>query len=197
MSTYKTLSNASLVERALDDDAWAHEALYRKHVSVLLRLAARLLGNTHEAEDVVQEAFLEAFDTLSSLREPDRVRAWLIKITVHRVHRRFRRRRLARLFRRESACANVRALQVSSDLCPEQRAELHRLDDVLRSLPDAQRICWMLRCVEGHSLQEVAEASGCSLATAKRRIAKAQDVVAQHVATDVRGSIGDDESRSP
>jgi RNA polymerase sigma-70 factor (ECF subfamily) len=58
---------------------------------------------------------------------------------------------------------------------PDTRETLRRLDGVLATLPAAQRVAWMLRNVEGQSLPEVASACACSLATAKRRIAAADE----------------------
>jgi RNA polymerase sigma-70 factor (ECF subfamily) len=64
------------------------------------------------------------------------------------------------------------------------RAELALLDRMLARLPTKERMAWMLRYVEGCELPEVARMCGCSLATAKRRIAAAHERVAAHV--DVR-----------
>ena len=68
------------------------------------------------------------------------------------------------------------------DLPADQRTDLALLDKVLAGLRTPIRIAWMLRRVEGLELTEVAEMAGCSLATAKRRIADADAVVRQHVA---------------
>ena len=63
----------------------------------------------------------------------------------------------------------------------EQHLELRLLAQMLASLPARERMAWSLRFVEGCSLDEVARYCDCSLATAKRRIASAQRVVARHV----------------
>jgi RNA polymerase sigma-70 factor (ECF subfamily) len=60
---------------------------------------------------------------------------------------------------------------------PETRAELRLVSDALATLPTNARIAWTLHRVEGLTLDEVARACGCSLATAKRRIAVADDRV--------------------
>jgi RNA polymerase sigma-70 factor (ECF subfamily) len=63
----------------------------------------------------------------------------------------------------------------------DQRAELALVDRVLGTVSANIRIAWMLRMVEGLELAEVASACGCSLATAKRRIAAADAVVREHI----------------
>jgi RNA polymerase sigma-70 factor, ECF subfamily len=64
----------------------------------------------------------------------------------------------------------------------DQRAELALVDRLLRGMKPALRLAWMLRRVEGLELDEVALLCGCSLATAKRRIAEADAIVDRHVA---------------
>src|SRR5262245_36370371 len=85
------LDDAALVRRACDGDRRAEETLYHRHVSYILSMVTRLLGDRAEAEDVVQETFAIALDRLRSLRDPDAVRGWFAQIAVHMVKRRLRR----------------------------------------------------------------------------------------------------------
>jgi RNA polymerase sigma-70 factor (ECF subfamily) len=78
----------------------------------------------------------------------------------------------------------------SADATSEERAELALLDRALAALDAPDRVAWMLRCVEGLSIDEVAEACSCSPATAKRRVARARDVVVAHLG--IGGGGGDD-----
>ena len=167
-------SDAELVQRARAGDAWAEEAVYRRYAARILTLSKRLLGDGAEAEDVTQETFVTAFAAWKKLRDPDRLRQWLIQIAVSRVHRRFRRRRLlsALGFRDAGSDASLDALARPD--CPQElRAELALIGRALERLSAGERIAWTLRHVEGMSLEEIAHESGCSLATAKRRIARA------------------------
>lgn len=176
-------TDAELVARFRGGDEWAKEALYRRYFQSVWGLVLRLLGNRHDAEDVVQDTFVLALQDIHLLREPERFGPWLVRIAVHQVHRRFRRRRLYRALGIttgvEDAALDVLALQ---DASPEVRAELAKIARVLAELPAPQRIAWMLRYVEGCSLEETAERTACSLATAKRRIAAASVRVMEHVA---------------
>jgi RNA polymerase sigma-70 factor (ECF subfamily) len=176
-------SDADLVARALDGDRWGREMLYRRHASWLLAMTTRLLANRSEAEEVVQDTFVTAFEQLPALREPPAFRAWLGQIAISLVRRRIRRRRLARLcgLDRGADDATLEAL-AAPGLGPDQVTELAIVDRVLGGLPAALRIAWGLRHVEGLELTEVAALCGCSLATTKRRIAAAEALVKQHVA---------------
>lgn len=178
-------SDGELVLRARAGDRWASDALVRRHFVAVAGTVARLLGDPQEAEDVVQDTFTGALAELDALRDPEALRPWLLRMAVHRVHRRFRRRRLLRLLGIGSEPEGGLADLASNDASPEQRAELVLLDRALARLAPAERIAWNLRCVAGMQLDAVAEACNCSLATAKRRIAAADERVRQHVALDV------------
>jgi RNA polymerase sigma-70 factor (ECF subfamily) len=172
--------DVELVRRARAGDAWAHEALYRRHVQRVARVAQRLLRDAAEVDDIVQETFLIAFEHIADLAEPAAVRGWLTRIAISRVHRRFRWRRWTRPWSNVELAASFEA-QVSHDVSPDRRAELALLDRALSRVKLEVRIAWVLRRVLGDSLDEVADACSCSLATAKRRISAADAIVAQHV----------------
>lgn len=175
-------SDEALVRRLCDGDPWAREALYRKHFRAVFVTALRLLASRAEAEDVAQDAFLAAFRDVGAIRDPSAIGAWLLKITVRQVHRRLRRRRLLRALGMDHGIEDgALELLAAEDSGPELRVELGRLDRILGELPSAPRVAWMLRRVNGHSLEEVAAACECSLATAKRRIRAADDRVREHL----------------
>lgn len=127
---------------------------------------------------MVQESFVTAFAKLETLREPDRFRSWIVAIAVRYVRKRRRRERF------------LRALGFHGDELPldalaavgtpvEARAELRVLDAALATLPEGHRFAWILRHVEEEPLEAVAEASECSLATAKRWVAAADLVLSR------------------
>lgn len=176
------LATSDLVSRALSGDRWAEELLYRRHASALLGVCTRLLRHRDEAEDVTQDAFIDAFEQLETLRDASQFGGWLTGIAVHKAHRRLRRRKLLRALglwdaRREESLERCLAPGVSAD----HYADVVCLDSALRKLSDVQRVAWQLRYVEGFQLDEVARHSGCSLATIKRRIAQADAFVRKYV----------------
>lgn len=175
-------SDAVLVERALAGDRTAEEAIYLRHAAYVTGLCARLLRVPAEVPDLVQDTFADVFEQLRDLRDRTRLRHWITGIAVHKAHRRFRRRRLAALFGAAlDAGIEAGSMIPRPDLSPEQVAELARLDRVLGTVADADRAAWLLRHGEGHSLFETAELCGCSLATVKRRIGRADRAVRAHV----------------
>ena len=175
-------SDEDLVALTLSGHRGAARALYERHVDRVLLRATRLLKSRFEAQDVAQDAFLEAYRDLSQLREPARFGAWLDRIAAHQVHRRFRKRRVLELLGlRAILGTNQRRAQEPDELTLDQLAapgadpsigvQLKQLDDLLRAASANERMAWMLRRIDALSLNEVAEQCRCSLATAKRRIA--------------------------
>ena len=185
-------SDAELAERLQRDDPWAKEALYRKYVQSIWGLALRLTGNRADAEDVVQDAFAMALRDAKQVRDPSALRAWLVSVTVHQAHRRFRRRRMLRAlgFDHGNDTALLEAA-ASNGVSSEVMAELALLNHTLDQLAAKERMAWTLRFVEGYSLAEVAEYCRCSLATAKRRITAAQRRVSDHVDIGGTSEVGD------
>lgn len=177
-----TETDGELVQRARRGDRWAEEALYHRYVRPVTRVVMRLLARSTEAEDVVQDAFVNALGDLGKLRDDDAFGSWLLRIAVHQVHRRYRRRRLLRVLGLDRGEDDATlGDQVDFQAGPEVRAGLAEIDRLLATLPSRSRIAWMLRHVEGHELLDVARACDCSLATAKRLVGRAQTVISAHV----------------
>jgi RNA polymerase sigma-70 factor (ECF subfamily) len=146
-------------------------ALFERFAPYVARIALRLIGREAEVDDLVQEVFLAAFRQRHQVREPAAFRGWLATVTVRKARRHLQRRRWKSLVGIDTAgyAPELRDTGVS----PEQKALLARVYEALDRLPVDHRLAWTLRHVEGERLERVAERCGCSLATAKRRIASA------------------------
>jgi len=177
--------DGELVARALEGDAWAEEALYRRHVRRVTDTATRVLGRTAEAEDVVQDTFLKAFSKLHTLRDAALFERWLIRIAMNKVRGRLRKRKLLRTLGLDRTVDDATLERFAAPATPpDVRAELARIDAVLQELAPSHRMAWMLREVEGWSLPDTAAACDCSLATVKRWIGKAKARIDEHLAED-------------
>ena len=176
------VGDAELVERARRGDRSAEDAIFRRHVETVAGLALHLLRHRADMEDVVQDTFVLALEKLAKLRDGGALRPWLMQIAVSLVRRRLRRRQLLRFVGLSPGEADAPLDALASEaLDPEACAELAGLDRALAELPAEARIAWMLRHVEGEAMEDVAFACGCSLSTAKRRIAAADARVRLHV----------------
>lgn len=171
-------SDDELIDRLARGDQWAKDALYRRYVQVVWNTALHMVGNRADAQDIVQDTFIEALRDVSALRDVTALRPWLLRISVHQAHRRFRRRKLLRRLGLDRGLDDAPLhLLLHPGASPESRSELRSIDRALAAASDAERFAWILRHVDGYGLEEVAQACDCSLATAKRRISRCQALV--------------------
>lgn len=147
------------------------ESLFKRYAPYVAAVAHRLLGRDADVDDTVQEVFLAAVRGLRSIRDPAAVKGWLARIAVRVARRRLRKRRMRTFLGIDDPIVYDSVADAGAS--PEDRALLARVYRVLDGLPANARIAWSLRYVEGEPLENVAQLSGCSLATAKRRIASA------------------------
>jgi RNA polymerase sigma-70 factor (ECF subfamily) len=173
--------DATLVEALVAGDDRSKEVLYRRYVHYIAGMCTRLTRSTEAAEDITQDAFVLAFTKANTLRDAKAFRGWLATIAVREVRRYMMRERVRGfLGLRGGADAPLEDLG-RDDLSAEARSDLAALDALLQTLPASERLAWMLRYVEDEPLEIVASACGCSLATAKRRIAAADAIIRQRV----------------
>ena len=175
-------SNETLVLRTLEGDRWAADALYRRHGRDVYRVATLLLGRSAEVDDVVQDAFVKAFGSLSTLRDRSAFGGWVVRIAAHMARSRLRRRGLMRRLGLDRGEEDQSFEDLAAPaLGVEERAELTRIGEVMRSCSADVRVAWTLRRVEGWPLAEIAEAVGASLATVKRRVDAGDEKLRAHV----------------
>ncbi len=155
------------------------EAVFRRYSPYVARVALRLMGNDAEVDDLVQDVFLEAHRGLEQLREPAALRGWLSRICVRRATRRLRRRRLLAFLSFELVVE--RDLPVARDASPEQRLEVLRVYRCLDRMAADERVAWVLRHVEGESLEDLVLLCGCSKSTVQRRLRAAQARILEDV----------------
>ena len=159
--------------------------LYADYAKLVAWFASRLLTRPEEVEDVVHEVFLIAAENLPGLTEAPKIRGWLKTVTLRRVGRRLRWARMrARLGMAPGSSEMAEKLVADPGASPEDRAALRELLLVLSELPVELRIAWTLRYMHQEPLEAVAELVGCSLATAKRRIAAAQQRIQRELGDD-------------
>ncbi|MDX2024083.1 MAG: RNA polymerase sigma factor [Deltaproteobacteria bacterium] len=153
---------------------------FRQYGRYVATIAFRIMGRRDELEDLVQDVFLEVHRTLPTLRSAEALRGWLATITVRTARHRLRRRRLKSFF------GLTETLDEHDLADPNASAEtgalLAPVFAALDTLPVPVRIAWVLRHLEGHPLERVAQLSGCSLAAVKRRLVKANAVMDEVVA---------------
>jgi RNA polymerase sigma-70 factor (ECF subfamily) len=171
------LDDATLVGRAKDGDVRAYEQLVLRYQGPMFRLAVKMLAHRGDAEDVVQEVFLNAWRKLGQLGEDAAFVGWLYRATTNRCLNTIRARK-------PQADVDLdTAESPRADLQPERAAQvsgqLSALNAALAQLTPEQRACWLLREVHGRSYEEIGEAVGANATAVRGRIARARAQLAE------------------
>lgn len=155
------------------------EEVYRRYGRYVAAIILRLEGRQAEVEDLVQDVFLEATRGIARLQQPEAVRGWLATIAVRVVRRHLRRRRLRAFLGRDSGADYTDLVDPSAS--PMDRLLLNAVYRVLDELPADDRIAFCMHVIEGETLDGVARVCGCSCATAKRRVTRAQQAIEERM----------------
>lgn len=173
---------AVLVDRARGGDLAAFSELVRRYERRVYRTARHIVQNDEDAEDVLQEAMLKAFEHLDSFQGNSKFYTWLVRIAVNESLMKLRKRKSDRTVSLDESIETdeepiVREIAVWDDN-PEQRysqAELREiLDRAIESLKPIFRTVFILRDVEELSTEETAEVLGLSIAAVKSRLLRAR-----------------------
>jgi RNA polymerase sigma-70 factor (ECF subfamily) len=155
----------------------AFEEVFRRYAPYVGAVVLQLIGRPGDVDDVVQDVFIQAHRGLSKLRDPSAVRPWLRRIAVRRARRWLRTRWVRRWFGESDVDAQVDLTDASAT--PEERAQIAHVYRMLERMPRDERIVWVLRIVEGETLESVAELLGCSVSTVQRRLRAAQAIMGE------------------
>jgi RNA polymerase sigma-70 factor (ECF subfamily) len=151
--------------------------VFRRYAPYVGAIVLQLIRRPGDVDDVVQDVFIQAHRALPKLRDPEAVRPWLRRIAVRRSRRWLRKRWVRRWFGESDV--DVQAELVDASASPEERAQIAHIYRVLDRMPRDESIVWVLRLVEGETLESIAELLGCSVSTVQRRLRAAQALMGE------------------
>jgi RNA polymerase sigma-70 factor (ECF subfamily) len=189
--------DAELVRFARDGSAAAFRAIMERHNRRLFRAVRSVLKDEAEAEDALQDAYLQAFTNLDGFRGEAELSTWLMRIALNEAFGRLRRgRRASALNDQIEAGMGVIVdfpFQRTAAADPERLAagsEIRRLlESAIDELPDAFRTVFVLRCVEQLSVEETAAALGVPEETVKTRLHRARGRLQATIHRQLAGSL--------
>jgi RNA polymerase sigma-70 factor (ECF subfamily) len=172
-------TDGALVEAARAGNRSARETLFKRHMSRVRGISQRVLAGQEGADDVAQDAWVEAIAHLGGLTHPQAFASWMAAIVVRRALKHLRHRQvLLRLGLQSSAGTDFETM-ASATAPAGVVLELSAACAALDGLPEQERTVLLLRRVEGLQLAEISSRMNLSLATVKRRLAAAE----QHLST--------------
>jgi RNA polymerase sigma-70 factor (ECF subfamily) len=173
--------DAIAVERTLAGDRDAFRVLVERHSPNVFRLAYRMTGNQHDAEEVVQEAFLRAYQKLSQFAARANFGTWVYRIAANYAIDRMRQRKSEDANREPAPRASEDGVEIDamsfvpdSAPNPERLAQSEQLAEhmrrALQQLTPAERTAFVMRHWGGSGIEEIAEALKSSSSAAKNTI---------------------------
>ncbi|HXN22150.1 MAG TPA: sigma-70 family RNA polymerase sigma factor [Candidatus Dormibacteraeota bacterium] len=173
------LSEAEAIRLAQQGDAKAFEFLYRLHNRRVYALCLRMLGNTSDAEDLTQEAFLQLFRKISTFRGESAFSTWLHRLAVNVVLMRLRKKSLPTDSLEETTEPDEETGGPRRDIgAPDLRLtgsiDRVNLQRCVEQLPPGYRTVFVLHDVQGYEHNEIANIMGCSIGNSKSQLHKAR-----------------------
>jgi RNA polymerase sigma-70 factor (ECF subfamily) len=163
-----------LLEGLRAGEPWAKAALFEQYGPQVQRQLRKILGpqSSVELPDLIHDVFVSTLASIHQLRDAFALRSWLQSITVRTAFRVLRQQRTRRWLK---LWAPIEATELTAESVDADVIDAYqRVYSVLDRMPDAERIVFALRYVDGMELAPIAVACEVSLATVKRRLSKAQ-----------------------
>lgn len=165
-------ADGEVVRRVLAGETELYRLLVQRYRGEFWRYAAGLVGDQDVAEDALQEAFIRAYQSLHTCRDPDRFKHWFFRILTNQCHNARARRRREEPLDRHDAPARDRA-----DHSLRDHELQHAVDRALDELTPEQREAFIMKHVDGRSYEEIATLLGTGMDALKMRVYRAREAL--------------------
>lgn len=187
-------SDAALANLAVLGDAEAFRVIMQRNNRPLFRIARSILRDDAEAEDVVQEAYVRAYAGLQHFRAESSISTWLTRIVLNEALARLKsRKRTVECSADETMAQIIRFPGTDPSPDPEMYAAQRQIRRVLESaidgLPGPFRLAFVLREIEGLSLEEIACQLSIPVPTVKTRLFRARRLLRQALSTEMHAAL--------
>ncbi|HKQ51136.1 MAG TPA: RNA polymerase sigma factor [Pyrinomonadaceae bacterium] len=163
-----------LAQKAASGDMEAFEELYRRHNRRVFSLCLRMTQNQTEAEDLMQEAFIQLFRKIGSFRGDSAFTTWLHRLTVNQVLMHFRKRSVKLEKTTEEGETPEQTVMGTENPNLMPVVDRIALDHAIAQLPPGYRTVFVLHDIEGHEHEEIARMLNVAVGTSKSQLHKAR-----------------------
>jgi RNA polymerase sigma factor (sigma-70 family) len=174
------ITDEQVISRVLGGERDAYEVIVRRHNLKLYRVARGILKEEEEIEDVMQEAYLKAFEKLHQFKGKSSFSTWLTRILINSAFARFNEQKRHKMLDLDNVAehALVAPADESSEPSPEMRASLRTsLESAIGSLPPSYRSVFMLRELTGMTTADTAFCLDISEENVKVRLHRAKEML--------------------
>jgi RNA polymerase sigma-70 factor, ECF subfamily len=187
----RSATEAEAIRLAQAGDAVAFEHLYQLHSRRVYALCLRMVGNPSDAEDLMQEAFLQLFRKIGTFRGESAFSTWLHRMTVNVVLMRLRKKTLPAASLEETTEPDEETGGPRKDIgAPDLRlsgaVDRVNLERSIEKLPPGYRTVFVLHDVQGFEHNEIAGIMGCSVGNSKSQLHKARTRLRELLQEDLR-----------
>ncbi len=165
---YQNIHQA-LIDRCRSGDRKAQEEIYWLYYKSMYCVSLRITGNSADAEDIMQESFLSAFQKLDSYRGKVSFGVWLRKIVINRSLDYLKKRKV----KFEEVTERNAGLDDGENFPAE--VDINRIHDAIRSLPDGYRVVLSLHLIEGYNHDEISKALHISNSASRTQYMRAKN----------------------
>ncbi len=163
-------THAVLVKDCLKGDRKAQYRLYRLYSRAMFNTCLRMLKNREDAEDVLQNSFVDVFSKLNMFRGDSTIGAWIKRIVVNNCINYIKKKRIPLTDLEQSRIENIKENQVEEEL----KIDVSRVQEALYQLPHGYRVVFSLYAIEGYDHAEIAEILETSVSTSKSQYSRAK-----------------------
>ena len=167
-----TEAERMLIEQSIAHDRKAQHEIYKKYAKAMYNICLRILNDSAEAEDALQEAFLKAFRNLEGFSGESTLGAWLKRIVVNQCLNQLKKRKLDAI-----SMDDVGFEEPETDAIIDDRGlnlTVEKVRWAIQELPDGFRTIFSLYLLEGYDHQEIAQIMGISASTSKSQYSRAK-----------------------
>lgn len=174
---YRQASDDELVERCLSGDSLGYKELYQRYSKAMYNTCLRILNSVAEAEDVLQESFIEAFKNLGGFEHRTSFGGWLKQICINRSINQLKKRKIDWVDMEKIAGYD------SAEELPVDETELtlkvESVKNAMMKLPDGYRTVLSLYLLEGYDHEEIAEILNVAESTTRTQFMRAKQKLLQ------------------
>ena len=168
--------HVDLVERCKLGERKAQHELYKHYSKAMFNVCMRMLNHMAEAEDALQEAFVDAFTHIHQFRQQSTFGAWLKQIVVNKAINQLRSQKMqwVQLEEWQAADGALYGAEDSYDSCEDTVYEVERIRQTMQQLPEGYRVVLNLYLFEGYDHEEIGEVLGISEVTSRTQYMRAK-----------------------
>lgn len=167
----------TLIQGCIHQDRRYQKLLYERYCEAMFTIAVRLCQSHEDAEDALQEAFIEVFKHIHEFRKESTLGAWIKKIVIRCAIKK------AKKSNKRTEYEDIHSISTDTDIWISEEIDVEYLEKCILSLPEKCRQVFVLAEIEGYAHEEIAQMLAISIGTSKSQLHYAKQLLKQKLQT--------------